>query len=68
MSKVIVNNRGQILELVRKFALYTARYMHTKGDILKEQGFYKGVRGNYITTLKIYARTLGQDSDKLFRF
>ena len=67
MSKVIVNNREQILELVRKLALYTVRSMHTKGDILKEQGFYKGARGSYITTSKIYARTLGQDSDKLFQ-
>ena len=66
MSKVIVNNRGQILELARNFALYTTRAMHTKGDILKKQGFYKGARENYITTSKIYARTLGEDSNKLF--
>ena len=65
MAKVIANNPGQISELSRRSALYKARAMHTKGDFYKYYGKNEQARGNYITALKIYERTLGKNKQEL---
>ena len=62
MAKVIANNPGQISELSRRSVLYRARAFQTKGDILVEDGKLEEALGNYKTALKIFERTLGENS------
>jgi tetratricopeptide (TPR) repeat protein len=62
MAKVIANNPGQITELSRRSVLYRARAFQTKGDILIIEGKSEEALGNYKTALKIFERTLGNNS------